>query len=214
MPEPEDVIAEQRQEIASLKAKVRKLQTNLDERDERYEAFQEEIRTLKSEKAELEAKLPGEGTVILSPDEAEQRQRYLDLGPLDLVKAKVAGHDELEVRVRGMEQSALIDEASKDPEDETRYRFKPSVLSRLLGGSILTKGERGAFKVVSRNGEEESSTPLQEWIDSEAAEFKASLEVGEDGGTRAVRQPGKRTPVKTTPSEEQLRKEKARQVAI
>lgn len=178
-----------KQDLADARAAVRKLEREKDEREAENAKHRERIRTLEAEKATVEALLPGEDTVTLSGDDAKAWEAYRELGKPDLVKVKLDDYDRATSEASSLKRRELVDKAARDPQDETRYRFKPSVLERLLTDAQITAGKDGYTVKV---GDDEK--PLEKWLEEDQADFLPALQ-STPAGTPAVRQPGDRRTV-------------------
>lgn len=193
----ENQIAAMKQELADAKVTLRKLEKAVDEREAENAKARERIRALEAEKADLTAKLPAEDAVILTGDDAKAWAAYQELGKPDLLKVKLDDYDRATSEAAALKRRDLVDKAARDPQDETRYRYKPSVLERLLTDASLQAGKDG---YTVKTGDTEK--PLEKWLEEDQADFLPALQTAPTG-TQAVRQAGDRRSV-PQPSVEQL----------
>lgn len=184
-----DQIAAMKQDLADAKATVKKLEREKDEREAENAKHRERIRTLEAEKATIEALLPGDDSIILTGDDAKAWEAYKELGQPELVKVKLDDYDRATSEASSLKRRELVDKAARDPQDETRYRYKPSVLERLLTDAQITAGKDG---YTVKAGETEK--PLEKWLEEDQADFLPALQSA-PAGTPAVRQPGDRRTV-------------------
>lgn len=184
--EPEAVIAELKQRVADREAEVASLKRALDKRESDNKEARDKIKTLEAEKATIEALLPGDDTITLSGEAAKAWEAYRTLGKPDLVKVKLDDYERATTEATTLKRRELVDKAARDPNDETRYRFKPSVLERLLTDAQITAGKDG---ITVKVGDVEK--PLEKWLEEDQADFLPALQTT-PAGTRAVTQPGDR----------------------
>lgn len=202
---PEEQIAALKQETADLKQAVKRLEKAVDEREAENAKARERIRALEAEKAELAEKLPPDDAVILTGDDAQAWAAYGELGKPDLIRVKLEDYDRATGEAAALKREALVDKAARDPDNETQYRFKPTVLQTLLAATDaqLAKTDKG-FAV--RVGEAEKS--LEKWLEEDQADFLPAVTV-KPAGTPAVRQAGPRTNTVTPTVEDAARAKKA-----
>lgn len=199
--DPEQIAA-LKQELADLKAERASLKKALDQRETDNKAERDKVKALQTELDAVKEQLPPEGAVILTGDDAKTHQAYVALGKPDLLKVKLEDYDRATGEAAALKRRELVDQAARDPQNETAYRYKPSVLERLLADATLTKTDKG-YQV--RVGEAEKS--LEKWLEEEQADFMPAVTATQPG-TPAVKQPGPRTnPV--TPTVEDAAKAKA-----
>lgn len=199
--DPEQIAA-LKQELADLKAERASLKKALDQRETDNKAERDKVKALQTELDDTKAKLPPEGSRVLTPDEATALMAYEELGKPDLLKVKLEDYDRATGEATALKRRELVDKASRDPQNETAYRYRPSVLERLLADATLTKTDKG-YQV--RVGEAEKS--LEKWLEEDQADFMPAVTAAQPG-TPAVKQPGPRTnPV--TPTVEDAAKAKA-----
>lgn len=146
---------------------------------------------LRDQLKELEGQLPTGDAVVLTKSDADALTAYRELGQLEDLKLKSAGFDEAVATAKKLKTQAVLDRASRDPNDETTYRFKPSVLDALLKLNDATLVEAdNAFTVKAG----ETSTDLVAWLDSNAGDFAPALEATSVPTARtASKQAGDRT---------------------
>lgn len=186
-----DQIAAMKQDLADAKALIRKLEKDKDEREAENAKARERIRALEAEKGNLEALLPGDDSVVLTGDDAKAWEAYRELGKPDLLKVKLDDYDRATTRAAELETERLVDKAARDPNDETRYRFKPSVLQKVLGiGEAKLVAGKDGYTVKAGDNEK----PLEKWLEEDQSDLLSALQIT-PAGTPAVRQPGDRRTV-------------------
>lgn len=169
---------------------------------------------LRSKVADLEAAVPADGSVILSKADADALTAYRELGQLEELKLKAAGFDEAIATANQLKAAAVLDSASRDPEDETRYRYKPSVLEGLLklNGAALEATDKG-----HQVKHDDKTVALDEWITEHAGDFAPALTASDaPAGKPAGRQPGNRqhTDKKQGVTDEQIKARNASELAF
>lgn len=197
----EEQIAALKQELADLKAERASLKKALDAREADNKEARDKAKALQTELDEVKGSLPAQDAVILTADEAKAWGAYAELGTPDVIAVKLGDYDRAASEAAALKRRELVDKAARDPSDETTYRYKPSVLDKLLTDATLTKTDKGH---VVKIGEIEK--PLEKWLEEDQTDFLPALAV--KIGTPAARQAGPRSnPV--TPTVEDLAKQKA-----
>lgn len=197
----EDQIAALKQELADLKAEKASLKKALDQREADNKTERDRVKALQAEVDEAKGKVPPDGSRVLRKDEAAALAAYEALGKPNELEVKLGDYDRAVSDAATAKRQQLVDAAARDPQNETAYRFKPSVLARLLEGTVLTKNDKGyAVKV----GEVEK--PLEKFLEEDQADFLPALTVAT--GTLVPKQAGARSNPLTT-SVEDLAKAKA-----
>lgn len=188
---PEEQVAELKQAVADSKAEVASLKKALDVRETDNKGARDRIKAIEAELGEAKAAMPAADAVILTGPEAAEVKAYRDLGKLDLVRVKLDDYDRATKETASVKRRELVDKLARDPQDETRYRFKPSVLGKLLTDSTVTMNDKGEATVKTGDIEK----PLDKWLEEDQADFLPALNVA-PAGTPAARQAGDR---RTTP---------------
>lgn len=199
---PEE-IAQLRQDLADARVQVTRLTKEKDDREADNARAREKIRALEAEKADLTGKLPAKDAIVLAGDDAKAWTAYQELGKPDLVKVKLEDYDRATAEASTLKRRELVDKAARDPKDETAYRFKPSVLERLLADTTLKTNDKGDEYLVKVGDTEK---PLEKWLEEDQADFLPAVQVTPNG-TPAVKQPGARTN-QTQLTPEQLKERK------
>lgn len=162
--------------------------------DARHDNFKlrDKNRDLQRDLEAAKTRVPGEGAVVLTPEQATQWAEFqkLTLKPADIATQLTAGQAAIKER-DGLKHTATLEEAAK------LANFKPGVLKLLakdLPVSVrevdvpdaegkTTKQPR-AF-VVGRNGEQETLTPLRDYFSAQGNDVLASLEAGKNSTDNA-----------------------------
>jgi len=190
--EPQEHIAQLKQDLADARAEITSLKKALDKRESDNKEARDRIKTLEAERANIEALLPGDDTTVLAAEDAKAWAAYQELGKPDQVKVKLDDYDRATREAAQLRRRDMVDRVSRDPSDETRYRFKPTVLERLLADATLSVSDKGEATVKVGDAEK----PLEKWLEEDQADFLPALQA-QAVGTPAVRQPGDR---RTTPT--------------
>lgn len=184
---PEE-IAQLRQDLADARVQVTRLTKEKDDREADNARAREKVRALEAEKADLAGKLPAKDAIVLAGDDAKAWAAYQELGKPDLVKVKLEDYDRATAEASTLKRSQLVDKAARDPKDETAYRYKPSVLERLLADTSLKANDKGEYLVKVGDAEK----ALEKWLEEDQADFLPAVQVTPNG-TPAIKQPGART---------------------
>lgn len=148
--------------------------------DENYH-YRQRIRQLETQTRDLQGQVPGEGSVVLTGDEAQAWQAYRALGTPDEVK-------------QGLDQRADYAKRLADAERETVLRqvadqagYKPSVLAQLdrmaqaqgkaLEFELREQEENGQTVQRSIVKDGETELPLSDYANQEWADFLPALTV-------------------------------------
>lgn len=182
---PEEQIAQMKQELADAKAEVAKLKRSLDTRESDNKEARDRVKALEAERTELAAKLPADDALVLTGDDAKAFAAYRDLGTPDVLTVKLGDYDRANSEAQALKRRALVDQVARDPQNETAYRFKPSVLDRLLGDAVLLRTDKGDTVQIG-----DTVKPLEKWLQEDQADFLPALQV--NTGTPAAVQPGNR----------------------
>jgi hypothetical protein len=134
-------------------------------------------RTLRSERDDLKSKTPGDGTRVLSADEAKAFDAYLALGkPPAEIKQALEASGEATAKLTKLERDAQIRDAA------LAHGYSPAALGKLpslANAALLLKDETIDDKMVKRayvtaDGKE---TALDAYIQQHDPEFLPSLNV-------------------------------------
>lgn len=131
--------------------------------------LREKNRTLRQQVTDLSAKLPAEGSTVLSADDARALETYRALGTPDALKAQLDGIGPVQQELAGLKRRETLTKAAE------AAGFKPGVLAQLAGDlEIQTKpGADGkAQAVVVKDGKE---TPLTDYAKTAWADFLPAL---------------------------------------
>ena len=145
-----------------------------------------EIERLTQENADLKAKLPAEGVVILTGDEVKKWNvvKAVTLSPEEIKGRLESTADEELTRLR---RKDLIREAADAPSFDETVRFKSAVLGQVIGDSEMqmrdvTKDNKtrkvAHVKVTTDAGEQ--WMPLAEYAEKHKADFLPSLRIAGD----------------------------------
>jgi hypothetical protein len=150
--------------------------------------LRDDKRTLKGQLVELEKKTPGEGTVILTGDDATEWNSFKELGKkVEEVKTGLAKSEELQGELNKRDRSALIANAAKEA------GYNSSVLTELVEARGLTvemkdievKAEDGTKKTEKRPfikaGEKSDPVELSSYAESNFKNFMPALTNTEEG---------------------------------
>lgn len=174
-------------------------------------------RKLKDEKAELEKKIPAEGSVVLSKADALRWEEYQKLGKVDEVKAAITERDALKTENAGVKREQTL----RDVADAMKWNLP--VVKRLADGLEFEitdgKNEKGeavkTVQVITITGDKREAKPASEFAEKEWSEFLPSLnkeaEVQKDNGTRFVKQAHNK-PAPATTREQAVEAQKQRLV--
>lgn len=201
--EPQEHIAQLKQDLADAKAEVASLKKALDTREADNKAARDRAKALEAEKAELAERIPADDAIILQGDDAKAYEAYKQLGTPDVLTVKLGDYDRANSEAQALKRRALVDQVARDPQNETAYRYKPSVLERLLGDAQLVRTDKGDIVKIG-----DAEKPLDKWLTEDQADFLPALQVA--NGTPAVRQPGdRRAPAPTVTTEDLAAKKRA-----
>lgn len=193
--EPHEQIAQLKQDLADAKAEVTSLKKALDTREADNKAARDKLKAADEEKAALAAKIPADDAIVLTGDDAKAFAAYKELGTPDVLTVKLGDYDRANSEAQALKRRALVDQVARDPQNETAYRYKPSVLERLLGDAQLVRTDKGDVVKIG-----DTEKPLDKWLTEDQADFLPALQV--QTGTPAARQAGdRRTPAPTVTTE-------------
>ena len=187
MATPEEQIAELKQQVADARAEIGSLKKALDTREADNKAARDRIKAIEAERDEVAAKLPGADAIVLTGDDAKAVAAYRELGKPDLIKVKLDDYDRATAEAAAVKRRELVDRLSRNPADETTYRYKPTVLARLLTDATLKVTDKGEALVKAGDAEK----PLERWLEEDQADFLPALQVAPTG-TPAARMAGDR----------------------
>jgi hypothetical protein len=130
----------------------------------------EQNRALKEQLAAAQGKVPAEGAIVLTPEQAQAWQAYSGLGDIASIQAAIAERDttkgELATIKRDLE---LRDVASI-------ANYKPAVLRQLAGDAqFVIKEADGKRSVSVKDGDKE--TPIADYAKTKWADFLPALQV-------------------------------------
>lgn len=165
--------------------------------------LREKNREVRTEADGYKAKLPGEGSVILTAEQAKAWEVYQKLGkPEDVTRDLDAGRAAITKSVE-YERREVLDKAATD------LNFKPGLLKTLLQGKTVerrevdvqqqdgtTKKEPQYFFVSEANGQK-TEKPLREYFKEQGDDVLNSLDAGEgnaNGGAGSSNQNNGGTP--------------------
>lgn len=198
-----DQIAALKQDLADARAQITSLKKALDTREADNKTARDRAKALEAEKAELAAKIPPEDAIVLTGDDAKALAAYRELGTPDVISVKLGDYDRANAEANALKRRALVDQVARDPQNETQYRYKPSVLERLLGDAVLTRTDKGDTVKIG-----DTEKPLEKWLTEDQADFLPALQV--QAGTPVVRQAGdRRTPAPTLTTEDLAARKRA-----
>ena len=201
--EPHEQIASLKQDLADAKAEITSLKKALDTREADNKAARDRAKALEAEKAELAERVPPDDALVLTGDDARAYAAYQELGTPDVLTVKLGDYDRANAEAQALKRRALVDQVARDPQNETAYRFKPSVLERLLGDAILVRTDKGDIVKVG-----DTEKALDKWLTEDQADFLPALQVV--NGTPAARQAGdRRTPAPTITTEDLAARKRA-----
>jgi hypothetical protein len=172
--------------VARYNGDAVRLASDLSASEARNYDLRDKNRDLRHEVETLKKQVPGEGTLVLTKEQAAQWEAFqkLNLKPDEITAQLAAGKTAIEENAAHKRATAL-EKAAKIA------NFKPGVL-KLLGKDLnvevrevevtdaegkITKVER-AF-VVSKDGDKETLTGLREFFKAQGEDVLASLEAGE-----------------------------------
>lgn len=134
-----------------------------------------ENHSLRAERRELRARLPGEGAVVLSGEQAQAWQAYTALGAPDALQQQLQQATTAAQRLAALERERAIGEAA------AVAGFKPSVLAQLPGAADLTfevsevEQNGTKIKVASVKDKDGKMTPLIEYAKEHWPDFLPAL---------------------------------------
>jgi hypothetical protein len=136
----------------------------------------EQNRQLKQQLADLQGKVPSNGSVVLSADDAKALEAYRALGGVDDLKTSITN-------LATMRKNELLREAAE------AHKFKPQVLQRLAADLDITVKETGDGKdrrkvAYVKDGDKELS--LDKYAEREWSDFMPSLSAGEQQQQRGA----------------------------
>jgi hypothetical protein len=154
--------------------------------------------------SDAEARLPADGSVVLSGDEAKAWRSYREIGePADLRKA-LAERDTFRSEAEGLKKAEVVREAAR------LVNFRPAVLSRLAADAELAvvdgkgpDGKPAKVPVVRTPGAKEGEVveaPLSEYAESKWADFLPSLKLEPERPTPGTPPRPREAPEPPTPA--------------
>lgn len=149
-----------------------------------------ENHSLRDERRSLRGQLPGQGAVVLTPEQATQWQAYQQLGAVESLQTSLTERETFSGQLATLQREKLLG----DVESVSGYRA--SVLSKLPGADKLgfeiresTVDGKAVKSVVVKDGDKE--TPLADYAKSTWADFLPALQssqVQQPAGTTFVHQ--------------------------
>lgn len=140
---------------------------------------------LRAELAAVNARLPKDGSIVLSGDDASHWTELAKLGKPDVVRASLEAGSAAIVRVSAFERTELMGQAAEP------YKFNPKVLEGLArdglriemrDGNIGGKAARVADVITvvkdAKGHDVETKTPLDVYAVANWAEFMPALKAG------------------------------------
>jgi predicted nucleic acid-binding Zn-ribbon protein len=92
--EPEERIAELQEQLGELRAARAQDKKALETREHENRDFRAQVRQLEQQVSDLNGRIPQEGSVIISSDEAAAYQQYQEFGDLTSIKTKLESLEE------------------------------------------------------------------------------------------------------------------------
>jgi hypothetical protein len=157
--------------------------------------LREKNRTLKSEKEAAEKKIPAEGSVVLSADEAKVFEAYSQLGTPDQLKKSIEEAKTSKDELGKLKRSQILRDVA-DIEG-----MNPSVLSRLASDMELeieeyseiengeSKAKKRALAVVDGRKEPLKTFATREWVDFLPSLNNSAANAGNNGKQAGVTYP-------------------------
>ncbi|HEU5099212.1 MAG TPA: hypothetical protein VFU22_09340, partial [Roseiflexaceae bacterium] len=149
-----------------------------------------ENHSLRDERRQLRGQLPGQGAVVLTPEQATQWQAYVQLGAPDALTSQLKERETFQGQLQGFQREKLLGEVA------SVAGYKASVLGKLPGADKLgfeiresTVDGKPVKSVVVKDGDKE--TPLADYAKSTWADFLPALQAGQaqqPAGTTFVHQ--------------------------
>lgn len=140
---------------------------------------------------ELKSKLPADGAVVLTGDDAQAWGEYRTLGKAAEVKKALDDGKAVASELSGLKRNEEVRTVAEIA------GFKPSVLKTLAGDlAFEVKEEKGkdgkAVRVVHVKGADDKSVPLTEYAEKHWADFMPSLKGGTVAPVRPLGTPAPR----------------------
>jgi hypothetical protein len=157
---------------------------------------------------ELEQRVPGEGAVVLTGDQAQAWQTYSQLGNPAEVQQRLTAAEQAQQELAGLRRAEQVRSVAE------AAGYKPNVLQRLAEGLTLdlreqqVEGQTARVPVVvTGEGQQQQATPLAEYAQQHWADFLPALQaqpVGQpaqapQGGVQYPRQQGGGQPTTSNP---------------
>ncbi len=124
---------------------------------------------LRVKRRELEGKLPKEGSVVLSAEDAAKWEALKGYDPADVTK-KLSERDTMEKELQSTRRKSVIAQAA------TLAKFNPTVLEQLAGETLTIEvvGEGDKAQAVVKDGQG-ASTPLADYAKANWSAFAPAL---------------------------------------
>lgn len=145
---------------------------------------------LRDERRQLRSQLPAQGTVVLTPEQAQSWQAYQGLGALDAVQQQLQQAQTAQTELAGLRRESLLGRVQE------ASGYKASVLGKLPGSDKLdfevretTVDGKAVKSVVVKDGDKE--TPLADYAKTNWSDFLPALTAGQQqqpAGTTFVHQ--------------------------
>jgi hypothetical protein len=126
---------------------------------------------------ELEQRLPGEGAVVLTGDQAQAWQTYSQLGNPAEVQQRLTAAEQAQQELAGLRRAEQVRSVAE------AAGYKPNVLQRLAEGLTLdlreqqVEGQTARVPVVvTGEGQQQQATPLAEYAQQHWADFLPALQ--------------------------------------
>ena len=153
-------------------------------------ALASENHTLRKQRRELRKKVPAEGALVLTQEQAAAWQAYQGLGKPEEVQAALGERDTLKEQVTRATREQTFRAAA------TAHGYNPDALAKFLAGRGVTLTETQATQdgkavtLYSVQGDGDTTEPLPAWLEAHEAWALPALTAGMQGAPspRYVRQ--------------------------
>jgi hypothetical protein len=135
----------------------------------------DENHELRKRNRELKAKVPADGTVILSAEDAKAWEAYRALGKPEEIGQKLKDGDEAKTKLSGLEEEKVLSGVA------TELKWKPEVLSDLAKGKNLTwvVTEKDGKKTVSVKDADGKEHPAEDYAKANWSLYLPALQAEE-----------------------------------
>jgi hypothetical protein len=181
MATPEEEVARLRQEVADLKldakaskASIARLEQSVVTRDHDNKTLRDAIKAKDAELADLAAKVPADGALVLGADEAKAFTDYRELGDLSLLKEKLGGYDDALGKLAKAERFEVVRKAAE------AHGWKAAIAEDQLRDVELkvVKDDKGEeVVVVPQSGK--AAQPVEEWMKENRGDYLPALAMDE-----------------------------------